>query len=220
MASPRASVCAGAAGFALALVAATASAQTAATERGAAPATAALTLYGGARAGGEFDDADDPGRSYPLASGASVAASVDWTLADGQQLQVLASWQRSSLPATAPGSADVDLDVDVGILHLGGRHFFDGSPRDGGGYVAGGIGATFFSPGPAGLSSEVRPSMNLGVGWQWALGPALALRAELRGYLTLVDSQGQFLCSGGCTVSIRGSTLVQAEALLGLSLGF
>jgi len=63
--------------------------------------------------------------------------------------------------------------------------------------------------------------MNVGLGHQWLLSRQLALRTELRGYLTLVNSKGGFLCSGGaCIVKIRGDTLLQVEGLLGLSYAF
>ena len=50
--------------------------------------------------------------------------------------------------------------------------------------------------------------------------PSLALRAELRGYATLINSSGSFFCSGGCVVSLKGDALVQGAALLGLSMRF
>jgi hypothetical protein len=62
--------------------------------------------------------------------------------------------------------------------------------------------------------------MNIGLGYQWMLSKQVALRAEARGYLTLINSSGQFFCSGGCVVSIRGDTTTQIEGLLGLSFGF
>jgi hypothetical protein len=88
------------------------------------------------------------------------------------------------------------------------------------GSVANQPGITHFAPSLDGLSSEVRPSMNVGLGHQWLLARQLALRTELRGYLTLVNSSGGFFCSGGCVVKIRGDTLLQVEGLLGLSYAF
>jgi hypothetical protein len=38
--------------------------------------------------------------------------------------------------------------------------------------------------------------------------------------VTLINSSGQFFCSGGCVVSIRGTTLGQAEGMVGVSIGF
>jgi hypothetical protein len=178
-----------------------------------------MTLYGGARSGGEFEDAGGNGDTFTLASGAAVSASIDWRLSDGQLGQVFYSFQRSALPGAAFGQP-AEVAVNINYLHLGGRVFFEGDARQGGGYLVGGLGATFFSPGLAGLSDELRPSGNLGVGWQWTLAPSIALRTELRGYLTLINTSGEFLCSGGCVVSIRGDTLTQGEVLLGLSIGF
>lgn len=190
-----------------------------ATAASAAGAQATLTLYGGARGGGEFEDANDRSRVYSLDGGASAAASLDWPLADGRQGQLFYSFQRSALPGAALGQPG-EVKLNVSHLHLGGRAFFDGSAAAGGGYVVGGLGASLFSPGLSGLSDEWRPSMNLGVGYEWPLAPHIALRTELRGYLSLIDSRGGFFCSGGCVVSIRGNSLTQVEGLLGLSIGF
>jgi hypothetical protein len=185
----------------------------------AAGAQTTMTLYGGARGGGEFDDASGNGNTFKLKSGAAVSASVDWQLDDGRQGQVFYSFQRSALPGRAFGQP-AEVAVNISYLHLGGRVFFEGDARHGGGYVVGGLGATWFSPGLAGLSDEVRPSANVGIGWQWTLTPNVALRTELRGYLSLINASGEFFCSGGCVVSIRGRTLAQGEGLLGLSIGF
>ena len=185
----------------------------------AAGAQTTMTLYGGLRGGGEFEDASGNGNTFKLSSSAAVSASIDWQLDDGRQAQVFYSFQRSALPGQAFGQP-AEVTVNVSYLHLGGRVFFEGDARHGGGYVVGGLGASFFSPGLDGLSDEVRPSGNLGVGWQWALAPNVALRTELRGYLSLINASGNFFCSGGCVVSIRGRSLVQAEGLLGVSIGF
>jgi len=185
----------------------------------AASAQTTLTLYGGARGGGEFDDASGNGNTFKLKSGAAASASVDWPLDDGRMGQLFYSFQRSALPGKAFGQP-AEVSVNISYLHIGGRVFFDGDPAQGGGYVVGGLGATFFSPGLSGLSDEVRPSANLGIGWQWPLARNVALRTELRGYVSLINSNGEFFCSGGCVVSIRGRTLVQGEGMLGVSIGF
>ncbi|MCI1190758.1 hypothetical protein MOJ79_02760 [Calidifontimicrobium sp. SYSU G02091] len=181
-------------------------------------AQSAITVYAGARAGGAFTDEVD-GRTLTLEGGATWAASLDWPLGDGRQMQLFVSRQRSGLPGSAFGEAGT-VAVDVTHVHVGGRVFIDGDAARGGAYAVGGLGVTHFSPGLDGLTSETRPSMNVGLGLQWPLAPAVALRAELRGHVTLVNSRGGFFCSGGCVVSIKGDTLTQAEALLGLSVGF
>ena len=112
----------------------------------------------------------------------------------------------------------------TGTLAQTGSDFVAGayvrSRPHGGGYVAGGLGATLMTPSASGLSSEVRPSASLAIGYEYPFNPSLALRAEVRGFLTLIDSSGGFFCSGGCIVTLQGDALVQAQALLGLSLRF
>jgi hypothetical protein len=186
----------------------------------AASAQGALTLYGGARGGGDFTDQNAGDTSVKLDSGAAAALSYDWALDDGRQAQVFTSFQRSALPGSVAGRTS-DVAVNVSYLHIGGRVFFDGTHAVGGSYLVGGLGITHFAPSLDGLSSEIRPSMNVGLGHQWLLSRQLALRTELRGYLTLVNSNGGFFCSGGaCVVKIRGDTLLQVEGLVGLSYAF
>jgi len=185
----------------------------------AAAAQGVVTLYGGARAGGEFIDQNAGDTAIKLDSGGAASFSFDWMLSDGRQAQLFYSFQRSALPGSALNGTG-DVAVNISYLHAGGRVFFDGTHATHGGYLVGGLGVTHLSPGLDGLSSELRPSMNLGLGYQWMLSPQVALRTELRGYLTLVNSSGGFFCSGGCAVSIRGDTMTQVEALLGLSFGF
>jgi len=86
--------------------------------------------------------------------------------------------------------------------------------------MVGGLGATFLDPKFQGTSSVVRPSMNVGLGYQWPLGPTAALRTELRGYITVINSSSSLFCSGGCVVTISGNTMTQFEGMVGLSFGF
>jgi len=176
-------------------------------------------VYGGARAGGEFIDQNAGDAAIKLDSGGAASLSFDWILSDGRQAQAFYSFQRSALPGSALGRTS-DVAVNISYLHAGGRVFFEGTQSTNGGYLVGGLGVTHLSPGLDGLSSEIRPSMNIGLGYQWMLSKQVALRSELRGYLTLVNSDGGFFCSGGCVVSIRGDTMTQVEGLLGLSFGF
>ena len=184
-----------------------------------ATAQGAVTLYGGARGGGEFIDQNAGDAVIKLDSGATASLSFDWLLSDGRQAQLFYSFQRSALPGSVTNRTS-DIAVNISYLHVGGRVFFDGTHTTSGSYLVGGLGITHLSPSLSGLSSEVRPSMNVGLGYQWMLSKELSLRTELRGYLTLVNSSGGFFCSGGCVVSIRGDTMLQAEGLLGLSFAF
>ncbi len=178
----------------------------------------AFTLYGGWRGGGAFDQTPAAGgatTSTDLASGGALGASIDWALDPARNLQLFASGQHTKLPLAAGG----DLPLNIAYLHLGGSNFFDGVAGQGG-YVAGGLGLTWMSPRQSGWQDELRPSMSVAIGYEHPLGSAVSLRAELRGYATLVHSSGGFFCSGGCVVVIRGDSMVQADALIGLSAKF
>jgi len=184
----------------------------------ALPAAAqnSITVYGGWRGGGSFQQDTSPFESLSLKGSASGSIALDFGLDAMRQVQVFASYQSTELEATA-GTPMVALTV--GYLHLGGTNYFEGAVGRGA-YVVGGLGVTRLSPGLSGLSDEYRPSINLGVGYQWPIAGALSLRAELRGYFTLINSSGGLFCSGGCVVAVKGDGLTQVEGLLGLNLAF
>jgi opacity protein-like surface antigen len=193
-----------------------------------APRDDALTLYGGYRDGGSFRETGSD-KALRLDGATSWALSFDKGLDGARQLQLFVSYQRTDLGveqsafvAPAPGAtagARVALPMKVMYFHLGGTNFFDG-PIGQGPYLVGGLGATLFKPEAEGYSDELRPSLNLGLGYQIALGDRFALRAEARGYFTLVDSSGGLFCSGGCLVTIKGDGVTQGEVTLGLSYRF
>lgn len=190
----------------------------------ALPAVAqnALTLYGGYAWGGSFEQTGSSGGTADLAGSGAGAVSIDWALDGARNVQLFGSGQRTTLQLPAGSVATgspTSLSMSLYYLHFGGSNFFEGTAGRGG-YVAGGLGATFMSPSLSGLSSEVRPSGSLALGYEHAFTPSLALRAELRGYATLINSSGGFFCSGGCVVALKGDALLQGEALLGLSLRF
>jgi len=189
----------------------------------AAPARAlsGVAAYAGVRDGSGFkaDDAD----ATPLTLRSSGAASLafEWPYDASRRYQLFVSQQRTRLvlgPAAGTG-APAELALDVRYLHIGGTYYFDG-PAGTGPYVVGGLGLTYLTPRLPGTDGRVRASMNLGIGWEWPLAAALALRAEYRGYATVIHSSGSFFCSGGCTVSIQGDTLTQGEVMVGLRFGF
>jgi hypothetical protein len=188
---------------------------------GAAHADAGLVLQGGLRAGSGFKSANGGDESLLLRSGGAASLAFEWSYDDHRLWQVFASRQRTRLvlgPAAAPGTAQ-DMPLEITHLHIGGVNYFEG-PVGAGPYVVGGLGITQLSPRLPGTESRVRASMNLGIGHEWSLAKALAVRAELRAHVVLINSSGAFFCSGGCTVAIRGDTLTQAEAAVALRLAF
>lgn len=185
-----------------------------------APAGAAdndLTLWAGYRTGGGFIDASTE-RTLTLNSSAAFAATLDLPYDAARQIRLLVSSQDTDLPLSAATGAAA-LPMRVTYLHLGGTNFWEG--RAGvGPYVSGGLGVTLFSPSPPGYSSEIGFSFSLGLGYVWALSPTVALRAEARGYVTLINTSGALFCSGGCVVQLRGDAFTQADLQIGLTVRF
>jgi hypothetical protein len=181
-----------------------------------AAAQTALAIYGGWRGGGSFEQDTSPFATVDLKSSASGALALNFAVDASRQVQLLASYQSTDIEAGATTPA---VPLKLSYLHFGGTNYFEG-PIGRGAYVAAGIGATWMSPGLSGLSSEVRPSMNLGLGYEWPIGGGLSLKAELRGWFTLINSNSALFCSGGCVVAIKGDSLTQVEGLIGLNLAF
>jgi len=189
------------------------------------PAQSAVTLYGAYRGGGSFADAAS-GQTLGLDGSAAWAISYDRDLDGSRQLQFYLSYQNThlALDRAAVGSppasaAPAPLPIKVIYFHVGGINYFDG-PIGQGPYVVGGLGATLFAPGSSGTRDEVRPSLNLGIGYQATLGERLALHLETRGYVTVVNSSGGLFCSGGCVLKIKGDAVTQGEVQLGMSYRF
>jgi len=181
----------------------------------------AVTLYGGARTGSGFEQATTPPASVDMDTSGAFSLGIEWPYDARRPLQLLLSHQRTrlQLAPTTTGASPTELPLNVSYVHLGGLNYF-GDLANQGPYVAGGLGITYLSPDLQGTSSRVRASMNVGIGYQFPLGQSLALRTELRGYFTLIDSQGSFFCSGGCTVQIKGDLMTQAEGMVGLTMKF
>ena len=86
-------------------------------------------------------------------------------------------------------------------------------------YITGLLGATLF--GPDDNDSEVRFSISIGGGVKFFLFRNLALRADIRGYCSVVESDSAFISHGGVTlVHFSGSTMWQGEVSGGITLAF
>jgi hypothetical protein len=184
-----------------------------------------VTVYGAYRDGGSFTDANS-NRSLRLDASPAWAISYDADLDASRQLQFYVSYQsthleldRSALANPQAVTAPASLPMKVLYFHVGGTNFVNG-PIGRGLYVVGGLGVTVYQPATSGYGDELRPSLNLGVGYQLPLAGRLALRMEARGYVTVVHSSGGLFCSGGCVFKIKGDAVPQGEAQLGLSYRF
>jgi len=183
----------------------------------ASPAVAqvSVTAFGG-YAVSEGIENDTSGERASVKSGGAFGVAGDYDLDSSRQLQLFYGQQSTTLD---PGSGQPRFDFDVRYLHLGGTYFIDG-PVGRGPYAVGGLGVTHFSPDLSGLQSETRASLNVGFGYLWPLGRAVAVRAEARAFFTLLNSSGGLFCSGGCAVFLSGDAFVQGQAMLGLTARF
>ena len=173
------------------------------------------TAFGG-YAISEGIDNDTTGERAKVKSGVAFGVAADYPLDSARELQLFYGQQNTTL---GPGGGLPRFDFDVRYLHLGGTYFFDG-PIGRGPYAVGGLGVTHFSPNLSGLQSETRASMNVGFGYLWPLGSTIAVRAEARAFLTLLNSSGGLFCSGGCTLLLSGDAFLQGQAMLGLTARF
>ena len=182
---------------------------------GPAAAQMTLTLYAG-YVGSDGIENTTTDAQATVKSSPAFALAVGTMLDPSREVQLLYSQQSTTL---SPGGSAAPFDLTIRYLHIGGTSFVDG-PVGRGVYVAGGIGATQFSPSTAGYGSEVRASLNLGVGYYWPLNDNIGLRAEARGFATFVNSSGGFMCSGGCVVVLRSDIFLQYEGMIGLNARF
>jgi len=194
-----------------------ASALAAATLCAASPAAAqaSVTLYGGYAGTSGIDNATNS-TSADVKDGATFGVAIGMPFDASRELQLLYNQQSTTL---SPGGGAAPFDLTIRHLHVGGTVFVDRAVGQGF-YAVGGVGVTQFSPATTGYGNEYKPSLNVGFGYYLPLGDRLALLAEARGFFTLVNSSGGFLCSGGCVVVLKSDTVTQVEAKIGLMARF
>ena len=203
---------------ALLLLALAATGAHAQTSPPSAPASeSGFTVYGGYRFSGGFTDVNT-GKTWELTEGPSFAVAADFGIDPRTQWEIFLSHRSSALRASGFSPVADNIGVGITYFHVGGTYFVDRVGK--GVYVMGGLGLTHFDPSDSSLSTEVRASLNLGVGYMIPLGERLAVKFEGRGYATLINSSGGFLCSGGCVVQIKGDLLTQGELLVGITARF
>jgi hypothetical protein len=185
---------------------------------------AEVTPFVGYRIGGSFDAQAPDGT---VSEGVDVEDSSSWGIDVGIYArpdafyEFLYSTQTTGFESKDPTLGSVDLTVEY--YQFGGTAFFPGEqwPVP---FLSLTIGATRFGA-DKGYGSDTKFSGSLGGGLRLPFSDNLAATLGARGYLTLVESDTEFLCvsdsqGAGCLVRSSGSTYFQAEATLGVTFRF
>jgi opacity protein-like surface antigen len=176
-----------------------------------------ISPFYGYRFGGEVQNRYT-GRTYSFEDSEAYGLFLDYAPRPNwpAKLELLWSHQDSSLNLQGlSGLGKVDMSIDQiqigGSLERGNKHLRE--------YVSLLAGATYYSTDSYG--SDTRFSLSFGGGVKYFLTRNLALRADLRGFCTIVNGSGGFISTGGSTVVVfSGNTVWQGEATVGVSLAF
>jgi len=173
-----------------------------------------ISPFYGYRWGGDFETAG--GEKLGLQAGKAYGLSFDYSAGPDLKFELLWSRQESSVDLHDVGGFN-QLGVTVDEFQIGGvLETTYGRLHP---YITGLLGASLF--GPDDSDSEVRFSLSIGGGVKFFLFKNLALRADIRGYCTIVESDSAFISHGGVTlVRFSGSTMWQGEVSGGITLAF
>ncbi len=187
--------------------------------------TLEITPYVGYRMGGQFDVNNPPAGqddSVDLQDSGSWGVDLGIYRDPVSFYEILYSQQSANLDSRQPGLKGADVKVEY--FQFGGTLLY---PYDNWlvPYLSVTIGATRFDVQGGGSDSETKFSGSLGGGLRIPVGSNFALNFGLRGYLTAVDSDSEFLCVGtggsaNCLIRSSGSAFFQGEALVGFTAVF
>ncbi len=175
-----------------------------------------ISPFYGYRWGGRFETAG--GQDLDIQGGRSYGLSLDYSPDRESDLKFELLWSRQDSGLDLQGAGGVNhIGLTVDEFQVGGvleTTYGRWHP-----YITGLLGASLF--GPEGNDSEARFSLSIGGGVKFFVLRNLALRADVRGYCTVVESDSAFISSGGVTVvRFTGSSLWQGEVSGGLTLTF
>lgn len=173
-----------------------------------------VTPMVGYRAGGDFDalvGSDNPNIEPEV----SFGIALGWRTDAQTRYELLYDLQQTQIQ-------DLDVDLDVEHLHVGGTASFgDGDAVKP--YIAGGIGATRLRPSSG--DDETRFSFSMALGIDIPVGERVGVRLETRGYLVSMSSDSEIFCQSGssdgsCLVRAASDHMFQYSVLGGVALKF
>jgi len=170
----------------------------------------------GYRTGGTFVDLDSS-VTLTLDETDTQGVIVDIDYGKAQQISLLYSRQATDLLTSDPNVTNPLLSMNVEYIHFGGNKIWvEDKLRT---FLGATIGATHFSA--TGQNSTTRFSFSLAGGSKYFLSENIALMVGLRGYATLFNSASSLFCgNSGCLIRVAGQSMLQVEAMAGVTFRF
>lgn len=181
-----------------------------------ATAEVEITPILGYRTGGDFYDLNNS-VTLELDESGTQGVIVDIDYGKSQQISLLYSRQETNLLSSDPIIIPPISSVNIEYLHFGGNKIWiDNKLRN---FMGATIGATHFSA--AGQNSTTRFSFSLAGGSKYFITKNIALMVGLRGYATLFNSASSLFCgNNGCLIRVAGQSMLQVEAMAGVTFRF
>lgn len=162
---------------------------------------------------------DDDGKDVDISSDFSQSLALGWAYERNSEGELLFSNSKHSLVVETDSGSDVDLDLYIQYLHIGGRVLFtNNSPFSTS--IGLGIGGTYINPSN-GYDSELKFSGNISGGIRYQLSDQFALRGDLRVFGTVLSSDNKYICQNGdCLINLNNNMYVQTELMAGIEYKF
>ena len=176
-----------------------------------------ITPFAGLHFGGNFED-NATGSSLDAKEGGAFGFILGIPDKIDTRYEFFYAFQRTELAGSGTFGGEPLFDLDVHYFHVGGSYrYMEGKVWP---FVAGGLGATHFSPRGDGPGAKTYFSLSLGGGAMVPISGAVALRIEGRGFLTILPEDTEIFCvsSGGaaCRVDVQGDVFGQFMLLGGI----
>lgn len=175
-----------------------------------------ISPFYGYRFGGEVEDVNTTER-YSFEDAPAYGLFLDYAPINYEgRFEFLWSRQDSNVDFRGNnGLGRVDLTIDEfqlgGVAEFGSKKFRQ--------YVSAHLGATYYSSD--GYGDDLRFSLGIGAGVKAFLTENIYLRADVRGFCTIVEGEGSFIYANGITVAtFTGSTLWQGQVSVGVGITF
>jgi opacity protein-like surface antigen len=181
-----------------------------------------LTPFGGYSFGGEFKD-EGGGLTVDVDDAAHFGLIFNIRESPNTQWEIFYARQETEADTSEVSATQPVVDINVQYLQLGGTYLADGHRARP--FLAAGIGATRFDPGPLTFDSENFFSFGIGAGWQLQPTDRLGLRLEGRLLGTFLRSDTALFCETGpdenvCAIEADSEMYWQFQTSLGLEFRF